>query len=75
MKSLEGKAYEEQLRIDLFSVEKKRLRSDVITVCSFRLRSSSERSAGLFSLVIGCGGNGLKLHQGRLRLDIRKAFC
>ena len=30
--------------------------------------------AGLFSQVTAVGVNGLKLHQGRLRLDIRKNF-
>ena len=70
IRGLEHLSYEERLReFGLFSLEKRRLRGDLIAAFQYLKGAYKKAGEGLWTR-----GNGFKLKEGRFRLNIRKKF-
>ena len=77
MRGLEHLSYEERLReLDLFRLKKRRLQGDFIVAFHFLKGAYKQEGERLFMRMDSdrTRGNGLKLRQERLKLDIMSKF-
>uniref|UniRef100_A0A803TIG3 Reverse transcriptase domain-containing protein n=1 Tax=Anolis carolinensis TaxID=28377 RepID=A0A803TIG3_ANOCA len=77
IKGLENKPYEERLKeLDMFRLQKRRLRGDMIAMYKYVNGSHREEGASLFSAALQTRtrNNGFKLQERRFHLNIRKNF-